>query len=485
MLSLHDASWTRTCAGLSRREMLRLGGLGLGLSGLTLPGLLAARAQAAAAARGVVRDKAVVLLFLQGGPPQVETFDPKLGVGEKNRSCTGEVKTSSPGVYFGGTFPKMARMMDRLAVVRSFASGDGGHNQEPILTGNSSLKAPMGAMVARAVGSLHPRTGTPTNVVLVPESIDPTLKLNQPTGPFTYGYVTKTYVPGGSLGSQCDAFVPGGGGQSMQNLTLQLARDRFENRRDLLTRLDSVKAQLDQPAARQGLDAFQQQAFDVLLRGVAAAFDLSQEDKATVARYDTSHLFRMADYHKGGKHYNGLVNQSRVSNLLGKQLLLARRLCEAGCGFVTVVDSCWDFHGDGNNPPTPVGMSFLGPQLDHAVAAFLDDVHQRGLSDKILLVITGEMGRTPVKNSKNGGTDHLAGLTPLVLAGGGLKMGQVIGESNHTGSAPATRRYGPENLLATVLHALFDVGRLRTAPEALPASISQMALDGHPIAELF
>jgi len=433
----------------------------------------------------MIRDKSVVLLFLQGGPPQVETFDPKLGVAEKNRSCTGEVKTRTPGIYFGGTFPKLAQMMDRLAVVRSFASGDGAHNQEPILTGNSPLKAPMGALVARARGSLHPQKGTPTNVVLVPESIDPTLKLNQPTGPFTYSYVTKTYVPGGSLGSQCDAFVPGGSGQLVQSLQLQLARDRFENRRELLAKLDGLKAQFDRPAAAQGLDNFQQQAFDVLLRGVADAFDLAREDPQTVASYDTSHLFRMADYHKGGKHYNNLVNQSRVSNLLGKQLLLARRLCEAGCGFVTVVDSCWDFHGDGNNPPTPVGMSFLGPQLDHAVAAFLEDVHQRGLSDKILLIITGEMGRTPVKNSKNGGTDHLASLTPLVLAGGGLKMGQVIGESNRTGSAPATRPYGPENLLATVLHTLFEVGQLRATPEALPANLSNLALAGQPIAELF
>ena len=204
--------------------------------------------------------------------------------------------------------------------------------------------------------------------------------------------------------------------------------------------------------------------------GVADAFDLTKENPKTVASYDTSHLFRMEDYHKGGKHYNNLVNQSRVSNLLGKQMLLARRLCEAGCGFVTVVDSCWDFHGDGNNPPTPVGMSFLGPQLDHAVAAFLEDIHQRGLSDKILLIITGEFGPTPVKDRKHGGTGHLDSLTPLVFAGGGLKMGQVIGESNRNGSAPATRRYTPENLLATVLHTLFDVGHFAPPRNPCPGT---------------
>src|SRR5262249_1840256 len=152
-------------------------------------------------------------------------------------------------------------------------------------------------------------------------------------------------------------------------------------------------------------------------------------------------------------------------NLLGKQMLLARRLCEAGCGFVTVADSCWDFHGDGNNPPTPVGMSFLGPQLDHAVAAFLDDLQDRGLSDKVLLIITGEMRRSP-KEGKNGGTNHHGPLTPLLLAGGGLKMGQVIGQSDKTGSTPATRPYKPDNLLATVLQAVFDAGELRIRPEA-------------------
>lgn len=104
---------------------------------------------------------------------------------------------------------------------------------------------------------------------------------------------------------------------------------------------------------------------------------------------------------------SGLRFWSRVTNLLGKQMLLARRLCEAGCGFVTVVDGCWDFHGDGNNPPSPVGMPLLGPQVDHAVAAFLDDLEERGLSDDILLIVTGEMARSP-KKGKNGGMCLLA-----------------------------------------------------------------------------
>ena len=119
----------------------------------------------------------------------------------------------------------------------------------------------------------------------------------------------------------------------------------------------------------------------------------------------------------------------RASNLLGKQMLLARRLCEAGGGFVTVSDCGWDMHANGNSPKKMANLPPMASQVDHAVAAFLEDVHERGLSDRILLVVTGEMGRTPRRN-RDGGRDHYANLTTLALAGGGLKMGQVIGQSD-------------------------------------------------------
>jgi hypothetical protein len=425
-----------------------------------------------------------VLLFLVGGPPQVETFDPKADVPENNRSCTGEVQSALPGVRFGGTFPKLAARADRLAVVRSFGSYDGSHNQLPVLTGNNRLKAPMGAVAARALGSMNPGTGVPNNTLVLPESVRPDLKLGEPTGPFTYDYVLKNYVPAGGVGSSYDAFLPAGGATLLTDLQMRLPREQLDDRRRLLREVDSLRRRLDRTHELDGLDGFQQQAYDVLLKGIVGAFDLEKEDPKTVARYDTSHLFDMEDYHQGGKNYNRLRNQSRVTNLLGKQMLLARRLVEAGCGFVTVVDSCWDFHGDGNNPPTPVGMSFLGPQLDHAVAAFLDDVNDRGLSDKVLLVITGEMGRSPVKG-KNGGTGHHADLTPLVLAGGGLKMGQVVGASDRQGAKPATRPYRPEHLLATVLHTVFDAAEVRITPSALPGGVAELVNNGQPIAELF
>jgi uncharacterized protein (DUF1501 family) len=197
----------------------------------------------------------------------------------------------------------------------------------------------------------------------------------------------------------------------------------------------------------------------------------------------------MADYHAGGKNHKNKMNQNRITNLLGRQLLLARRLCEAGCGFVTVVDGGWDLHGDVNNPNTPEGMAILGPQFDHAVSAFLDDVQERGLGERILLVITGEMGRTPEKRTtKNtagdvgpGGTGHWKEVTPLVLAGGGLKMGQVIGRTDRTASQPVTERFAPANLLATILQTVFDAREARIIPEALPAEITKLLVDGKPI----
>ncbi len=481
MLSIFGNETTRTCAGSTRREFLRVGALGAG--GLSLANLMAMKAQASTSS--AFKDKSVVLLFLVGGPPQIETFDPKPNQPANNRSCTGWVQTRLPGVQFGGTFPRLANLADKLAIVRSFGSGDGGHNQVPVLTGNNRMRAPMGAVVSRALGNINPRTGVPTNNVVVPESIRPELQLGQPTGPFTYNYILQNYIPAGSLGNNYEAFLPAGGGTLMRNLQLRMSREQFDDRRQLIGQVDSLRRRLDRAGDDvTGFDAFQQQAYDVLLRGVAGAFDITREDPRVVARYDTSRLFNMEDYHRGGRYHNGLANQSRVTNLLGKQMLLARRLCEAGAGFVTVVDSCWDFHGDGNNPPTPVGMSFLGPQLDHAVSAFLEDVEQRGLSDKIILIITGEMGRSPTRGG-NGGTGHWADLTPLLIAGGGLKMGQVVGETDRSGGRAITRRYRPEHLLTTMLHAMFDPAEVRINPSLVPGEVASMINNGQPISELF
>jgi hypothetical protein len=486
MLTITDRRFAQGPSLLGRRDFLRIGSL----CGLSLPGLLATRSQAAMD-RNLFRNKSVVFLFLQGGPPQIETFDPKIDVADDNRSCTGEIRTKLPGVWFGGTLPQLAQRADRVAVVRSFATNDGSHNHIPILTGRHPSGATMGAMCALGAGAFDPRTGVPMNTVIVPEAVQPDLKLGSPTATFGLPRIEKQVAAAGSLGNVYKGFVRNGNPEQLGNFSLKLPRDRFIDRFQLLGKLDGLKRHLDRTGEVNGMSQVERQAYDLLLRGVSDAFDLSREDPKTIAKYDTSHLFNMADYHEGGKHFlfNGkkkLVDQARWTNLLGKEMLLARRLCEAGCGFVTVVDSSWDFHGGGaNNPGTVVGMNTLGAQMDHAVAAFLDDVHERGLSDQILLVITGEMGRSPIKKTRDAGTDHHGALTPLLLAGGGLKMGQVIGQSDRTGSRPDSEPYGPENLLATVLHTMFDAGELRVSPDLLPPEVSKTILNGRPIKELF
>src|SRR4051812_1950038 len=175
MLTLLEDRYDRNCQGFARREFLKIGSLGFG--GLvTLPGLLAAKAQAAAAGR-IVKDKSVVLLFLQGGPSHIELFDPKMTAPVEFRSITGEVQTSLPGITFGGTFPRMASLAHKLAIVRSYASGNAGHTYQEVLSGGNKLKATLGAVYARVAGNNHPVTGMPSNTLILPEAVSPSLKL--------------------------------------------------------------------------------------------------------------------------------------------------------------------------------------------------------------------------------------------------------------------------------------------------------------------
>jgi len=469
MLTLLDRKLARNCQGFSRREFLRIGGLGLG--GLTLGGLLASQAQSAELGKAL-RGKSVVLLFLQGGPAHIEFFDPKMTAPVEIRSITGEVKTKLPGITFGGTFPKLAAMTDKFSIVRSYASRNSGHTYLSVTSGGNPLKASMSSLYSRIVGTNHRDTGLPTNALIKPEAIEGDLKLkrNFETG------ALPTLTDPGSLGKSFRAFDPSGGGQLKDNMEMKIAPERLADRRSLLSGLDRLRRNVDATGIMDGADKFQQQAFEVITRGAAEAFDLSKEDPRTVARYDTTGIFKSADI-------NRWYDMSRSTNLLGHQMLLARRLCERGCGFVTVSDCGWDMHANNNSPKGMTNIYPMGHQVDHAVSAFIEDIHARGLEDKILLVVTGEMGRTPRIN-KNGGRDHYSELTSLLVAGGGLKMGQVIGQSDRTASHPATEPYTPKELMATIMHTLFDVGQLRLV-QGIPGDVARVVTGGEPIGPLF
>jgi hypothetical protein len=468
MLRISDTKATHNCEGLMRRDFLRIGALGA--TGLTLADLLRARAEASSPLHGIVRDRSVVFLFLNGGPSHIESFDPKMDAPSEVRSIFGEVKTKLPGITFGSHFPQMAARADQFSIVRSYGSGNSGHSYQKVASGDNPTKATMGAIYSRIAGTNDPTHGLPNNVLVVPEAVNADLKLGS-------NFETKalpTLTDPGEIGSSHRAFNPQGGGNLKEDMELQLARERFDDRRNLLNHLDQLKRSADN-GALDGTDRYQQQAFDIVTGAAADAFDISKEDPRTIARYDTSKLFDI-------KEVTRWFDMARASNLLGKQMLMARRLCEAGVGFVTVSDCGWDHHSNNNSPKGLGGFAWLAPQVDHAVSAFIDDVRERGLEEKILLVVTGEMGRTP-KINKNGGREHYGELTPLAFFGGGLKMGQVVGASDNHATRATTTPYRPQHMMATIMHSLFDIGELRLA-QNLPGNLKDAITEGQPIREL-
>ena len=408
---------------------------------------------------------------MHGGPPQTETFDPKMDAPDGVRSAIGEVKTNIPGVTFGSTLKRLAGLADRMAVVRSFVTGNGNHDIKPIV-GKDSMGANLGSLYSRVAGTNRVESGMPTNIALFPRAVvDGAQERVKQFGDF---------IATGPLGQSCAPFVPGGGGQLQRDMTLAMSQGRLDDRRRLLSNVDALRREIDVSGAIEGLSGFQQQAFDTILGGAADAFDLSREDPRTVERYDTAPLI---PYSSIRRVWNNHKNYRDHVNSLGKLMLMARRLVERGCGFVTVTTNfVWDFHADKNNATVREGMHYVGLPFDHAVSAFIEDIHARGLSDKVLLVCCGEMGRSPKINAK-GGRDHWGKIGPLMLSGGGLKMGQVIGESTRDGGEPNSEAVTPANLLGTIMHTLLDVGEVRLM-ESLPREVKALITGPQPISNL-
>jgi hypothetical protein len=405
MLNLLVGRRSHNCEGSTRRDFLKVGTLGLGA--LALPDLLRMRAEARAAGQSA-KDTSVIWLWLSGGPTHVETFDPKMTAPAEYRSVTGEVETSLPGVTIGGTFPKLSQVIDKMALVRSFAHTNSGHGggTHYVMTGYDNRAVDNGGLPNRpSIGSILSRVRGPNN---------PT------TGMPTYVRMNGILADGPAfLGAAYNPFDPNG--QARRNMTLVVENRRLDDRRALLKGLDQVNRDVDRSRLMEGLDAFEQQAFNLVLSRSQQAFDLKYEDPRVVDRYGPG---------------------------LGQQLLTARRLCESGCGFVTVDYGGWDMHGNIKQE-----MTNRSPQVDTAVAALVEDMSQRGVDQNILLVISGEFGRTPKVNG-SAGRDHWAPLSTLAFAGGGLKMGQVIGESAAKVDVPKTTPIGPQDVMATIFQVL-------------------------------
>ena len=425
MITFNGNSTGSTCDGVSRRNFLQVGSLGV--AGLTLPNLLRAEESAAVP----MKNKSVIWVWLGGGPTHVETFDPKMDAPREYRSTTGECKTPIPGVSIGGTYPKLAQQMKNMAIVRSFAHGNSSHGSGTtwVMTGyndRTKMRPSMGSIIAKAKGTAHPVTGLPSYVRIGGIGSD---------GP-------------GWLGTRFQALSPSG--QARKNMELAVDASRFESRRGLLDSIDVINRKVDRSGQMEGLDGFEQQAFDLVLGSAKDAFDIKKEDPKVRARYG-----------KG----------------LGEQLLLARRLTGAGSRFVNIQYGGWDMHGKIQN-----AMNRRSPQMDQGLSALIEDLKQSGQIDNTLLVVTGEFGRTPRVN-KNAGRDHWGRLCTLMLAGGGLRMGQVIGKSSPKLEDPAERHITPQDMLATVLQMFGLDSKLQFMNnQGRPTYVVE---DGRPITELF
>lgn len=448
MLAIRDG---RSNQGLvSRRTFLRIGALGLG--GLTLADLL--RCRAAAAATGAeVRNTSVILLWMGGGPSHFETFDPKPDAPAEYRGPLGSIPTRLPGIRFGELLPRLAQLADRLAIVRSVAHRESGHGSGVKNLNTGYLHPPNtneGTFLYPAVGAIVAKVRENERRALPPYVCVPKQA------------IFKDDVGGGAyLGPAYDPWgvAPPGPRASANPLTLplELTRPRLENRQALLRSLDTLRRDVDGSGLMEGMDAFTRRAFE-MVTGPAAreALDLSREPATIRERYGT------------------VIERGHA---WGQSCLLARRLVEAGVSFVGVELEGWDDHSQ-----VATNMRRRAPVFDTAVSALIEDLCARGLDRQVLVLAWGEFGRTPRVNSQ-GGRDHWPASMSVLLAGGGLRLGQVVGSTNARGERPQDRPFHPNDVLATVYrHLGIDLRTAFINPQGRPIPILP---HGQPIAELF
>ncbi len=432
MLSISGRRF-RLCDGVTRREALKIGALGVG--GLTLPELLRAEAQAGVGSSHAPRkNSAVIMIYLAGAPPHQDMYDLKMDAPSEIRGEFRPIKTNVPGIEICELLPRMARIMDKLVPLRSvYGALDDLHNPYMCYTGRRQRTEPPGgwpsfpSCVSKLLG---PRdASTPPFVGLSPKT------RHRPYG-----------SPGrpGFLGPSHACFRPSG--QVGQDMVLNdISLDRLSHRQELLRSFDQFRRQVDTSGVMDAMDAFQQSAMGILTSNkLVEALDLSKEDPKVRERYGKGDPEHFAD--------------GPPRNL--EHFLLARRLVEAGVRVVTVNFGRWDFHEDnfkkckGSYSANRPGRSGGGlPWLDHGITALVEDLHQRGLDKDVTVVAWSEFGRTPRIN-KNAGRDHWLRVGGGLLAGGGMKTGQVIGATDRLGGEPADRPVHFAEVIATLYHNL-------------------------------
>lgn len=404
------------CDGVSRRNFLKIGALGMG--GLTLPQLLRAEAQ-----QGIQRShKAVIMIFLPGGPSHQDIFDLKPDAPSEFRGEFRPIDTNVSGIQICEHLPRIAGMMDKCAIIRSIVGASGNHDAVQCLTG-------------RAPGGAQPAGGWP--------SLGSTLsKLQGPVNPYTPPFVSLTQKcdhapwgdPGspGFLGVAHAPFRPTGTGR--QDMVLNgVTLDRLADRRQLLGAFDKFRRDVDASGLMSGIDSFNDQALGLLTSSeLLHALDLTNEDPRVIERYG-----------KGDSR-----PRDDGAPKLMEHFLIARRLVEAGARCVTLAFSRWDHHG-GNFGALRQDL----PLLDQGVSALIEDIHQRGLDKDVSVVVWGEFGRTPVIN-KDAGRDHWPNVSCALLFGGGMKTGQVVGSTDRNGGEAKDRPVKFGEVFATLYHRL-------------------------------
>jgi hypothetical protein len=432
----------RYCDGITRRQALKIGATGM-IGGLSLPLLLELQARAAAPKEG--KAKACIFLFLEGGPSTIDMWDLKPEAPAEIRGPYKPIKTNVSGIEIGELMPHCAKIADKYAILRSHSHDDNGHTTgyHYVLTGyragfadgtdsrvpNNILYPSLGSVVARELGA---RSSVPAYV-------------NMPNpltagGPGFYGPEHAPFV------LETDPVQP-----DFEVKDLRLAdgvdKDRLERRRRALAGIGGKRggdgrSASPAPERAKALSKYHEKAYDLVTSPEARqAFDISAEPAKLREAYGYTSL--------------------------GQCALLARRLVEAGCRFVGVDHGSWDTHFS----QFPSLQNDLAPHADLAFSALVTDLEQRGLLDSTLVVMMGEMGRTPKINNE-AGRDHWSQAQSVLFAGGGIRPGQVIGATDSTGSLPVTEPYGVEDILYTLFHQMgIDPGKTYLTPLGRPVPI--------------